>query len=84
MWKSLLSNFSHGYAKWRDPQRPASILTKMCKEYALDGPFFNNGTCSVNGKQWTAPPVIIDEKGILFLGIKYVIRTVTIVKRVVC
>jgi len=62
----LLFNFcSHGYAKWRDPQRPTSILTKMSKEYGLDGPYFNNGTVCINGIQWSASPVIIDSKGSL-------------------
>lgn len=54
---------THGYAKWRDPQRPASILTKLCKEYGIDGPYFNEGTCNVGGKIYTADAVIIDEKG---------------------
>jgi len=54
---------THGYTKWRDPQRPASILTKLCKEYALDGPYFHNGVCTINGKSWEAAPFMIDDKG---------------------
>ena len=38
---------THGYAKWRDPQKPTTILTKLCKEYGVSGPYFNDGVCSV-------------------------------------
>ena len=54
--------FTHGYAKWRDPQRPASILTKLCKEFSIDGPHFNEGICTIGGKEYTASPFIMDEK----------------------
>lgn len=54
---------THGYSKWRDSQRPSAILTKLCKEYGISGPHFNEGICTVGGKQYTASPFIVDEKG---------------------
>lgn len=29
----------------------------------MDGPYFNNGVCTINGKMWEASPFMIDEKG---------------------
>ena len=29
-----------GYNEWRDPMKPSQILTKLCKEGKVDGPYF--------------------------------------------
>ncbi|XP_047127073.1 otoferlin isoform X2 [Hydra vulgaris] len=58
-----LNYINHGYAAWRDPQKPAAILSKLCKEYGIDGPYFNDGAVFLDGKIWHASPFILDEKG---------------------
>ena len=53
----------HGYAKWRDPQKPAQILTKICKDEGLDGPSFDCGICSIEGMQFEGAATVKDAKG---------------------
>lgn len=54
---------THGYAKWRDPQKPSQILTKICKDEGLEGPSFNSGTCSIEGIDFEGPAEVCDAKG---------------------
>eukprot|EP00794_Sanderia_malayensis_P004873 gene4873-5512_t len=54
---------THGYAKWRDPHKPSQILTKLCKDEGLDGPYFDNGVCTVEGNDFQADGFIKDFKG---------------------
>ncbi len=53
-----------GYAQWRDPQKPTTILTKLCKEYGIRGPYFNDGACTVGTKRFTGSPFVINENGV--------------------
>uniref|UniRef100_UPI0035900243 otoferlin-like isoform X2 n=1 Tax=Myxine glutinosa TaxID=7769 RepID=UPI0035900243 len=34
---------TQGYNTWRDPMKPSQILTKLCRDYKLDGPHFGPG-----------------------------------------
>ena len=57
----------HGYAKWRDPQKPTQILTKLCKDEGLDGPIFDERGCTVQGLSFVGDLNIKDSKGAFIL-----------------
>ncbi|XP_062344346.1 otoferlin isoform X3 [Cinclus cinclus] len=54
----------HGYNTWRDPMKPAQILSKLCKEGKVDGPHFGpGGRVKVANRVFTGPTEIEDENG---------------------
>ncbi|XP_030054512.1 otoferlin isoform X1 [Microcaecilia unicolor] len=54
----------HGYNQWRDPMKPAQILSKLCKEGKVDGPHFGpGGRVKVLNRVFTGPTEIEDENG---------------------
>ncbi|CBY31901.1 unnamed protein product [Oikopleura dioica] len=53
-----------GYNQWRDPQKPTQILTKLCKEAKLDGPYFENGKVRIGKRTFTGQQEIEDENGL--------------------
>ncbi|XP_073788762.1 otoferlin isoform X48 [Danio rerio] len=62
----IASNYSvHGYNVWRDPQKPAQILAKLCKEGKLDGPHYGpGGRVKVANRIFLGPTEIEDESGL--------------------
>ena len=36
-----------GYNEWRDPMKPSQILSKLCKEGKVDGPYFTQNQVKV-------------------------------------
>ena len=46
---------SEGYNGWRDPMKPTQILTKLCKEGKVDGPYYHPGKARVGNRIFTAP-----------------------------
>ena len=42
-----------GYNEWRDPVKPSQILTKLCKDGQLEGPFFSEGQVRVADKKFS-------------------------------
>ncbi|XP_073709077.1 otoferlin isoform X1 [Garra rufa] len=62
----IASNYSvHGYNVWRDPQKPAQILAKLCKEAKLDGPHYGpGGRVKVANRIFVGPTEIEDESGL--------------------
>ncbi|XP_061482497.1 otoferlin isoform X2 [Rhineura floridana] len=54
----------HGYNIWRDPQKPAQILSKLCKEGKVDGPHYGpGGRVKVMNRVFTGPTEVEDENG---------------------
>ena len=52
-----------GYNAWRDAQKPSQILTKLCKDGKVDGPYYQPGKVRVGNRVFTAPSEIEDENG---------------------
>ena len=65
--RSLLSLFvvavRDGYNEWRDPMQPTQILSKLCKDYKLDGPFYQPGRVRVGSCAFRGPIELEDECG---------------------
>jgi len=53
-----------GYNEWRDPVQPTQILSKLCKDYKLDGPFYQPGRARVGNCVFRGPIELEDECGI--------------------
>jgi len=59
MWCTV----SDGYNEWRDPVHPTQILSKLCKDYRLDGPFYQPGRVRVGNCVFRGPVELEDECG---------------------
>ena len=46
-----------------DPQKPSQILTKLCKDAKLDGPYFESGKVRIGKRTFTGPTELEDENG---------------------
>ena len=42
-----------GYNEWRDPMKPSQILSKLCKEGKVDGPYFTQNQVKVADRVFT-------------------------------
>jgi len=52
-----------GYNEWRDPMQPTQILSKLCKDYKLDGPFYQPGRVRLGNCSFRAPVEHEDQCG---------------------
>ncbi|XP_078071639.1 fer-1-like protein 6 [Mustelus asterias] len=50
-----------GYNAWRDAMKPTEILTRMCKEYGLHGPYFSSAKIEVEGKAFVGKTVFMED-----------------------
>jgi len=55
---------SDGYNEWRDPMQPTQILSKLCKDYRLDGPFYQPGRVRVGNCVFRGPLELEDQCGV--------------------
>ncbi|ESN95703.1 hypothetical protein HELRODRAFT_114638 [Helobdella robusta] len=54
---------AEGYNAWRDPMKPTAILSKLCKDYKLDGPYYQPGRVRISNMVFNVPAVFENEKG---------------------
>ncbi|XP_071807797.1 otoferlin-like isoform X5 [Asterias amurensis] len=55
----------YGYNNWRDPEKPSQILTKLCRAFKLEGPFYSKGKVQVGKTEFTTSECFIeDESGV--------------------
>jgi len=59
----FLASCSEGYNAWRDPMKPTQILSKLCKDSKIDGPYYQPGKVRVGNRIFTAPLEVEDEHG---------------------
>lgn len=45
---------SIGYNQWRDPMQPTQILLKLCRDYRLDGPYYQPGRVRIGNRIFTS------------------------------
>ncbi|XP_058420883.1 fer-1-like protein 6 [Diceros bicornis minor] len=50
-----------GYNAWRDTSKPTEILTKLCKDNKLDGPYFLPGKIQIGNQVFSGKTVFTDE-----------------------
>ncbi|XP_062935780.1 fer-1-like protein 6 [Cynocephalus volans] len=50
-----------GYNAWRDTSKPTEILTKLCKDNKLDGPYFHPGKIQIGNQVFTGKTVFTEE-----------------------
>uniref|UniRef100_A0A8D2JGR3 Fer-1 like family member 6 n=1 Tax=Sciurus vulgaris TaxID=55149 RepID=A0A8D2JGR3_SCIVU len=50
-----------GYNAWRDTSKPTEILTKLCKDNKLDGPYFRPGKIQIGSKVFSGKTVFTDQ-----------------------
>ncbi|KFO20423.1 Fer-1-like protein 6 [Fukomys damarensis] len=50
-----------GYNAWRDTSKPTEILTKLCKENRLDGPYFSPGKIQIGSKVFPGKTAFTEE-----------------------
>ncbi|XP_054023348.1 fer-1-like protein 6 [Dryobates pubescens] len=51
-----------GYNAWRDATKPSEILTKLCKEYRISGPFMRPGEIQVGTKVFKGQTVFTEDE----------------------
>ncbi|XP_078395891.1 fer-1-like protein 6, partial [Cetorhinus maximus] len=51
-----------GYNAWRDATKPTGILTRMCKENGLRGPYFKSGKIEVEGKVFVGRTTFMEDE----------------------
>uniref|UniRef100_A0A8C3JQU8 Fer-1 like family member 6 n=1 Tax=Calidris pygmaea TaxID=425635 RepID=A0A8C3JQU8_9CHAR len=51
-----------GYNAWRDATKPSEILTKLCKDYRIDGPFMRPGEIQVGTKVFKGQTVFMEDE----------------------
>ncbi|XP_074002093.1 fer-1-like protein 6 [Numenius arquata] len=51
-----------GYNAWRDATKPSEILTKLCKDYRIDGPFMRPGEIQVGTKVFKGQTVFTEDE----------------------
>ena len=45
-----------GYSAWRDCRKPTQLLSALCREYELTGPFYKTGQVTVAGRTFGVAP----------------------------
>ncbi|NXY69810.1 FR1L6 protein, partial [Glareola pratincola] len=50
-----------GYNAWRDATKPSEILTKLCKDYRINGPFMRPGEIQVGKKVFKGQTVFTED-----------------------
>ncbi|XP_070488102.1 fer-1-like protein 6 isoform X1 [Equus przewalskii] len=50
-----------GYNAWRDTSKPTEILTKLCKDNKLDGPYFLPGKIQIGNQVFSGKTVFTEE-----------------------
>ncbi|XP_054446067.1 fer-1-like protein 6 [Pteronotus mesoamericanus] len=50
-----------GYNAWRDASKPTEILTKLCKDNKLDGPYFHPGKIQIGNQVFSGKTVFTEE-----------------------
>uniref|UniRef100_A0A8C6QVT3 Fer-1 like family member 6 n=1 Tax=Nannospalax galili TaxID=1026970 RepID=A0A8C6QVT3_NANGA len=50
-----------GYNAWRDTSKPTEILTKLCKDNKLDGPYLRPGKIQIGNKVFSGKTVFTEE-----------------------
>ncbi|KAB1258164.1 Fer-1-like protein 6 [Camelus dromedarius] len=50
-----------GYNAWRDTSKPTEILTKLCKDNKLDGPYFRPGKIQIGSQVFSGKTVFTEE-----------------------
>lgn len=53
---------SYGYNNWRDPEKPSQILTKLCRAFKLDGPYYSKGKVLVGKTEFTTSECFIEDE----------------------
>nr|XP_005479778.1 fer-1-like protein 6 [Zonotrichia albicollis] len=51
-----------GYNAWRDATKPSEILTKLCKDYRISGPFMRPGEIQVGSKIFKGQTVFTEDE----------------------
>jgi len=51
-----------GYNAWRDATKPSEILTKLCKDYGISGPFMRPGEIQVGTKVFKGQTVFTEDE----------------------
>uniref|UniRef100_A0A8V5GG54 Uncharacterized protein n=1 Tax=Melopsittacus undulatus TaxID=13146 RepID=A0A8V5GG54_MELUD len=51
-----------GYNAWRDATKPSEILTKLCKDYRISGPFMQPGEIQVGTKVFKGQTVFTEDE----------------------
>ncbi|XP_053916656.1 fer-1-like protein 6 isoform X2 [Cuculus canorus] len=51
-----------GYNAWRDTTKPSEILTKLCKDYRISGPFMRPGEIQVGTKVFKGQTVFTEDE----------------------
>ncbi|NXB28684.1 FR1L6 protein, partial [Eulacestoma nigropectus] len=51
-----------GYNAWRDATKPSEILTKLCKDYRISGPFMRPGEIQVGTKIFKGQTVFTEDE----------------------
>ncbi|XP_058131978.1 fer-1-like protein 6 [Dasypus novemcinctus] len=50
-----------GYNAWRDTSKPTDILTKLCRDNKLDGPYFHPGKIRIGNQVFSGKTVFTEE-----------------------
>nr|XP_054972911.1 fer-1-like protein 6 isoform X2 [Pan paniscus]XP_054972912.1 fer-1-like protein 6 isoform X2 [Pan paniscus]XP_054972913.1 fer-1-like protein 6 isoform X2 [Pan paniscus]XP_054972914.1 fer-1-like protein 6 isoform X2 [Pan paniscus]XP_054972915.1 fer-1-like protein 6 isoform X2 [Pan paniscus] len=50
-----------GYNAWRDTSKPTEILTKLCKDNKLDGPYFHPGKIQIGNQVFSGKTIFTEE-----------------------
>ncbi|XP_045037617.2 fer-1-like protein 6 isoform X2 [Desmodus rotundus] len=50
-----------GYNAWRDASKPTEILTKLCRDNKLDGPYFRPGKIQIGNQVFSGKTVFTEE-----------------------
>ena len=53
--------FREGYNAWRDTSKPTEILTKLCKDNKLDGPYFRPGEIQIGNQVFSGKTTFTKE-----------------------
>uniref|UniRef100_A0A8C9MY10 Fer-1 like family member 6 n=1 Tax=Serinus canaria TaxID=9135 RepID=A0A8C9MY10_SERCA len=53
-----------GYNAWRDATKPSEILTKLCKDYRISGPFMRPGEIQVGTKIFKGQTVFTEDENV--------------------
>lgn len=59
---TLFSPCREGYNAWRDATKPSEILTKLCKDYRISGPFMRPGEIQVGTKIFKGQTVFTEDE----------------------
>uniref|UniRef100_A0A8B9P8U0 Fer-1 like family member 6 n=1 Tax=Apteryx owenii TaxID=8824 RepID=A0A8B9P8U0_APTOW len=53
-----------GYNAWRDATKPSEILTKLCKDYRISGPFMRPGEIQVGTKVFKGQTIFSEDENV--------------------